>query len=680
MHARAFGPLFVAALALAPLVASCGDDASTSTGDPPAPTGTELVFDLTADLSNPERFFDAPWPSDLRVDAQGHPDWRGLPNVASVGAVEGFRATASESKGFPVLPVAYFRFTAPIAERSEADVIVPSADAPILLVDLSTGEAIPVVAKTLEPDNFTADRVLGVAPRPGFVLRPGTPHAVVVRKGANDVEGKPLAVSSTMQRLVSGTPEGEAESAASALYAPLWPALEALAIAKDDVVAATVFTTGEAVKVSSELGAAVVAKYDVAVEGLALDAAETHDGLCVLRGTVTMPQFQRGTPPFDSEGLFEFGMDGLPVVQREEQVPVVVVLPKQPMPAGGYPLVLNVHGSGGYSIAMVRPVGDDGKPGTPIGNAFPYTSKGLAMAGMAMPVNPERLPGAEETAYINPANLPAMRDTFRQGVIEARLFLEALSKVEIAPDVVAACAGPTLPMGETAFHFRADPVLLTGQSMGGMYTNLIGATEPRIEAVVPTGAGGHWTYFILETELQGGKFEGFLALLLGTPVKLSLLHPVLSLAAAAYEPSDPIVYMPHLARRPLEGHPARPIYEPVAPGDSYFPTTIYDAVAIAYGHRQVGEEAWPELQDALELAGVGGFESYPVTDNMTSEDGSKYTGVVVQYTGDGTYDPHAIYTRRDDVKRQYSCFFDSFVRTGRATVVEPTTNWQDPCP
>jgi hypothetical protein len=168
--------------------------------------------------------------------------------------------------------------------------------------------------------------------------------------------------------------------------------------------------------------------------------------------------------------------------------------------------------------------------------------------------------------------------------------------------------------------------------------------------------------------------------LLGTSEPLSFLHPVLSLAAAGLEPADPVAYMPHVARRPLPGHPTRPIYEPVAIGDSYFPTSIYDAAALAYGHQQAGEKIWPRMQEMLALAGLDGIITTPVTNNLVSESGTPYTGVVIQFEADGPYDPHAIYKYRDDVKRQYSCFFDSFLRTGTATVVAPTSDWAAPCP
>jgi hypothetical protein len=178
-----------------------------------------------------------------------------------------------------------------------------------------------------------------------------------------------------------------------------------------------------------------------------------------------------------------------------------------------------------------------------------------------------------------------------------------------------------------------------GQSMGGMYTNLVGAVEPRLAALVPTGAGGYWSFMILESSLFA-QVAALLPPLVGTDQPLSFVHPSLALLELAFEPAEPLVYMPRLSRRPLPGHPSRPLYEPVGFGDTYFSSVIYDAVALAYGHEQ-----------------AGGLRAYPVQDNLSSRTGDVYTGVVVQYRGDGIYDAHAIFSQLDAVKYQYGCFF-----------------------
>jgi hypothetical protein len=313
-----------------------------------------------------------------------------------------------------------------------------------------------------------------------------------------------------------------------------------------------------------------------------------------------------------------------------------------------------------------------------MGPAHYLAAHGIAAAGSALPLNPERYPGASETEYLNMLNLSSFRDTFRQGILEQRMFLDALLELEIPPAVLAGCAGPSLPGGASAYRFRATPVLAQGQSMGGMYTNMVGAVDPRIEAVAPTGAGGHWSYFILVgDQVPGGAAT--LSLVLGTAGALTFMHPAMHLLALAWEPAEPLVYMPRLARRPLPGHPVRSIYEPVGKDDSYFPMAVFDAVALAYGHEQAGDAVWSSMQDALALDMLDGILPYPVAHNRQSIDGLPYTGVVVQYLGDGIYDPHAIYSQLAEVKYQYGCFFSTFLAHGTATVPAPAA-LGTPCP
>jgi hypothetical protein len=641
---------------------------------------TTSDFDLHADLTLPDSFYAMPYPSDLRLTPQGTPDVRGFPNPLAESILEGLRATTMQRKGFPQMPSAYFHFTAPIAPRDPKNIIAADAASPILLVDVDPnsperGKLYPVVAGTPAADRYLSDDTLEIAPRVGIVLHESRTYAYVVMKSLNDAMGAKLGAPAGFVALeAASAPAADPELAAWKLYQPLWQTLGQIGVAEADVATATVFTTGDVVRDTADLSSKVIAQYQTSIAALAVPSDGDHSRFCELLGTISYPQFQEGTPPFDTKGLFQFGSDGLPIKQRDEVAPIAISLPKGEMPTGGFPFIIYFHGSGGLSTAVIdagplqSPTDQVGTPGE--GPAYVMAPHGFAMAGSALPLNPERVPGATELEYLNFNNPASFRDTFRQGIIEQRMFIDALSKLTIDPSVVASCTGLSLAPGETAYHFLMTSLHAQGQSMGGMYTNLVGATDPRVKVVVPTGAGGYWPFMVLTTQTIPNA-PNDLKLLLGTG-DLTFMHPALHLLETAWEPAEPFVYMRRIARDPLPNHPSRPVFDPCAIGDTYFSFEVYDGASLAYGNREAGQEVWPSMQSALSLAGLDGLVPYPVSQDLTAADGTtKYTGAIVQYNGDGVADPHAIYRQLDAVKYQYACFHESFQKTGTATLYAP---------
>jgi hypothetical protein len=156
------------------------------------------------------------------------------------------------------------------------------------------------------------------------------------------------------------------------------------------------------------------------------------------------------------------------------------------------------------------------------------------------------------------------------------------------------------------------------------------------------------------------------------------MYPGMHLLAMSWEIAEPMVSMSRIARHPLPGFKPRSVYEPVGQGDIYFPTTIYDAAALAYGNSEAGTAVWPAMQDALALDHLDGLASYPVHGNRGTGP-TATTNVVVQYMGDGIVDPHYLYRQIDAVKHQYACFLKTYLDTGTAVVVAPGAI-TDPCP
>ena len=653
----ASGSRFVFAFAALLAMTACSDDA------PPTDT-------IAFDLGGGDEFFAMPFPSDLRLTVDGHIDFSRFPNKRNLPIVRDLLSSAAEHAGFPVMPIAWFRFTGIVPDHAVDRLIAADPASEALLVDIDPasderGALYPLVAQTLPFDAFAGEGLVSVAPRPGAVLRANTRYAFVLRKAFAPGVSAPPAFDELVR--------GGGDAKAKALYAPLWSALDELDIADDDLLVATVFTTGDEIAVMRARSEAVRAAHDVTIDGLALDTEHgvNHPDVCVLAGTVTMPQFQMGDAPYSTMGRFTFDANGAPISQGTLVVPIRITIPKGTMPASGWPLWQYVHGSGGASFDLV----DEGFNTTPESGPMPGEGpgvvvgrRGIAAAATAMPVNPERLPGADAQAYLNFNNLAALPYTFQQGVFEQRLLLDALLELRITPAMLASC-GATLP-ANTDGRFDPATVTLGGHSMGGMYTNMIGAVEPRFGALTPFGAGGFWNLFILDTDvIENGR--SLLAGILGIEGEgLTFMHPVLGVLGVGWEVAEPGASMARLARRPLAGFPERHVYQPIGQGDRYFPETVLDAAALAYGNSEAGDKIWPGTQDALATQGLGGMLDYPVRENRMNPE-HRTTSVVVQYADGGVADGHQIYRQLPAVRYQYSCFLASYLRDGVPTVPAP---------
>jgi hypothetical protein len=631
-------------------------------------------FDLDGDLTGTETFWNLPFPSDVRVDGNGAPDVSGYPNPRGAGIITSLLSVVPEHVGFPVMSTAYVRFTAPVPARAIGDVVT---DGSALLIDIDPsstelGATFPVVAQTLDKDIYVPSDLVALAPRPGIVLRPGTQYAYVIRTAF----APGFSPAPAFAELANGnTPSGMRGAAAATAYANLWAALDAAGIPRTDVLVATVLTTADQVARTFARSEAIRGMYHVTVDNLALVGGATYDGFCDLAGTLTVPQFQQGTPPFDAMGTFALDASDVPQHQGDLTIPITITMPKGAMPATGWPLYQFFHGSGGLSTDIVNlgyspDSSDDPTPGE--GPGYIVALHGIAAASAALPLNPERFPGASDYEYLNINNLAAFPYTFQQGVFEQRLLLDALLQLHVPQATVAACTGISSPTGD---HFF-DPAKLVagGQSMGGMYTNMIGAVEPRYGAFVPTGAGGFWNLMILETAIVPGVRPLLTAELDVDDSDLLFVHPAMNAIALSWEPAEPIVSMNRIASRPLPNFSPRDVYEPVGQYDSYFPMDVYDAASLSYGNQEGGDAIWSTMQDALALEQLGGLASYPIKANR---DG--HTRAVIQFMGDGIIDPHYIYRQLPAVKHQYGCFLESYLRDGVATI-PPPGDITDPCP
>ncbi|MEM1029505.1 MAG: hypothetical protein AAF928_01620 [Myxococcota bacterium] len=678
---------FLLAIGTLSLLAAVGCSDNEDPSPAPSAAGTTASFDAAASFEG-AAFYDFPFPSDLRRTADGAPDFSGFPFPADNAIVDTALPGAMNRPGFALATATYFRFSAPLAPLTpdDATFVRGADDSPpnLYLLDVDAdsperGRIVPTVGYTVTPGVYAPEHLLAVAPHPGIPLRPGTTYAAVVQADFGDATGAPLGTPAALAALAAGErPEGATGTALADLYQPLWDTLAAEGIAPESVAAASVFTTGDVVGQTARWGDAVVANHDVTFGSFAIDPDDgaDHERFCELHATVTMPQFQAGTAPFRGADEADIVIvDDAPARQSDETFPIAITIPKGPMPADGYPLVVYVHGSGGVFTQVVDrgPQTEPDGPQTPgEGPAHVVARHGLAAVGAAMPVSPDRVPDVGDFDYaLNTTNVDAFPGNFRQGVFEQRLLIEAMASLEIDPAALTGCDGPSLPPGATSYRFDLSRLALMGQSMGAQYANMIAATEPAVRVLVPTGAGGPWTLMFLESDLFGG-LDRLVGGLFGIePEETWFAHPGVNMLHHAWEPGDAYSYVSRIARDPLPGHPARPTFQTSAPGDLFWAPRVYDAMALAYGHDQAGSAQWDSMQSRLALEGRDGFVDYPVGDNRTAADGTPYTGVVVQYAPLELGTPHGIFGQSDEIKHQYGCFLASFIATGTATLPAP---------
>ncbi|MGK7888816.1 MAG: hypothetical protein AB4042_05735, partial [Leptolyngbyaceae cyanobacterium] len=406
---------------------------------------TAPMFDLNADWTDPDQFYHFPYPSDLRLDDKGHPDLSGFPTFTGfIGFFKRLKTIASDRPKFPTTAAAYFRFNQPLSPQSPDQLIPTEPNAPLLLIDVDPdspqrGQLMPIVASTPDPDPYyVPPHLLAVAPYPGIVLEPNHQYAYVVRRSLRDAKGQPLKSTSVFQQMRQGRlPSGllKHKFAAYFLYQPLWQTLDQVGINRNSVVSATVFTTGDVVAEMAQLSDRVLTRYHPPITKVkyAPEKRISDLGYCQFEAQIKLPDFQKGSAPFlafeKRDGLFEQTATGDLVQFGSSTIPVVITLPKTPMPLGGYPLVAYYHGSGGISSQVVdrgAVLKQGGKRLPGRGPADVVARYGFAAVGSALPVNPQRVFRPISNllngrAYLNPTNPSAYRDTFRQGVIEQRL-------------------------------------------------------------------------------------------------------------------------------------------------------------------------------------------------------------------------------------------------------------------
>lgn len=613
------------------------------------PFGGTAVFALPRPADVGRDFFDLPFPSEVLRTADGHIDVRGFPNPHDVATLTRYAdAMSTRLDGFGTNGAAYFRFTGTVDTATlPADPRTSlEAGASVFLIDVDPesaerGRRHPAVTHYHEGAtvHWRAHH-LAVRPVYGLPLAGGRLYAAVITKKLRGSNG-PFERDADLDAIL-GSGGDAAIVDARARFAPALETLTAAGVTSDDILSLTVFRTQN---VTRDLIAArdwMMREYPAPMPiADAWRRIALRDEYTSVEGRYgPSPIFQNGVSPYADEGGEIVMTGGVPVLSAEHDPRFMLTIPTTPMPAGGYPIVLYAHGTGGDYASFV----DDGTAGE-------LGSIGYAVMGIDQVLHGERNPtrSTPDALFFNFLNPLAGRDNNRQAALDvvqqARFVANANVPVAIAAD------------GGRPIHFDASRIYVFGHSQGGLNMPIFLAIDDQARGGVLSGAAATLLIALVEkTEpLNIPQLFQFLLRLPGGDAALAredfgFEHPVLTLLQTWVESSDASNYAELVFAAPRPGFAPKSVLQTEGLLDPYATPNGIEALAGALHIPQLEPVSRPVL--AIELRDNTTMTP-PVEGNVA---GGLATAGLLQFPADG----HFAVFNNATAKAQIRGFFSSF--------------------
>jgi hypothetical protein len=469
-----------------------------------------------------------------------------------------------------------------------------AADAPIVLIDMATGQRKPFFA---EVDQNTVDITKrNLIIRPLERLAGNTRYAVAIRKSVKAADGGELPISDAFAAAVAGASYKHPRFD-GARYKEIFTALEAAGVPRTDLVLAWDFHTASDAFLQSDL----VTMRDAALPAMGVDGANlTFTATAqtpragVYRsytGTFKTPDFLTGGESDTSK--LRRGADGLPVMQGMRDARFAAIVPDcvatQPLPR---PTIVFGHGIFGSAEeyldnGFVIDLAQDYCFVIVAGDFIGLTSRQLALAPLA----------------VNDLNKGA-------GVTE-KLEQSVIDFIALA----AALRGPMRTSPEFAYGGAPviDPAKLfyVGGSLGGTMGNVFMALDPHIRKGVLAVPGGVWS-LLFERSNAWHLLKGAA---MGAYEDPEVYQLNIAFFGMAFEPVDPITFAPHVIKDPLPGVPLKNILIWYAIGDTLVSNIATEIVARTMGMDLLGpsvKNVWGMPAKSGPLAnGMMVFDEHP---------------------------------------------------------------------
>ena len=578
-------------LALSLLVLGCGDDGATGV--------------VVLDQNDPKDFYARPYPRDDRRNPDGTIDLSTYP--ASGLVKDWIAAVAKDKHGFGTNSCIYFRFSGAIdpASLPQTPQDAMAAGASVYLTEMSSGKKMPVVVHYHDKTGkYAGPNLLAICPFHGLPLRPMTQYTATVTTGVHAANGSPIQKGGSTT-FTTGDPTSDMKTLRDAVYRDMPTA---------PVPSSLTWQTGP--------------NYDE-YDGL-------YDG----------PFYQQGTVPFltpDQGGSIGFDAQGHPMLVEVDHLRFALSVPKTAMPAGGYPLILYAHGTGGDYRTFINE-----------GFAQRMAATGIAMLSIDQVLHGTRDPthSNPDITFVNFQNVAAARDNLRQSGTDDFQLLRLAQNWSTSI---------TLPTTNAQVKFDSARMAFIGHSEGGLTGPLFVAYEPGMRGATFSGAAAILLVAMLN-KTQPVNIPDLLDTLINDGT-LDEFHPLLNLMQQYFEPVDPANFGRLYFQEPPQGIAPRSIFQTIGIVDHYAPVPGIKAFMLSMGLEPVG--MLPDPIDGLDLAGLT-VGTAPVTGNVA---GGQATGVAAEYVASG-YDGHFVLQENSNAIRQGDGFMTSLL-TGTSAPTFP---------
>jgi hypothetical protein len=550
----------------------CGGD-----DPPPATPDAPPAFDI-ADACNPlgSRACLMPWPSAAYL--------READTVTGVAVDLPREAMPVGSQGVPADPVPYNRFdgfapSGPIIVAFPAGVSATGlpghaqpegsldGDAPIVLLDMDAGERVPYFAEVDANAVFPEERVLII--RPLARLRPGTRHAVAIRRAVRAADGGELPVPAGFQAILDGRAVDHPRmDRLVPRYADIFAALADAGVAREDLVLAWDFVTASDAALTADLLQMRTLARDAMGENganLGFQAVEEDiDSPLIERflvGTYQSPSFLTADEEpasvlrRDDQGLP--ASDGLRDARLTVVVPACVSAPETALPR---PVLIFGHGLFGSGADSLR---------NPNLHALAQSACVVLVAGDFIGLTGRQLEVAAQVAG----------DIDRAAYVTEKLAQSVIDFMALAQVTRGALASDPRFVIEGQPDDRPiidpDQVYYFGASLGG----IMGLVVMAYDASLPRGAlgvpGGAWS-LLLERSIAWGPLQAVAQSSYTRPFDYQVLPALLGMR---FEPYDAITTAARITTAPLPDTPVKRVLLYQAMGDSLVSNLSTEMVA-----------------------------------------------------------------------------------------------------